>query len=495
MCAASIALCAPDSSQWIPARWDGGPLESAYRKDPLSPDVRAVLADWYNPSTLSLLDGAPINCLLVTLSAGASPEIEARQKQLVGNYARLAHKRGIAVLGVVHSGANALTAAAAAAELRLDGLVLDGDFSSGFEREMNRSAQDQPVVIPIWRDASSAPGARGPLLAVEGVRPDARNLTDMGIRGGASAVPWIDSNIWLVRSLRRGPQWQPVWIDQQPSPSSPGDYSRCVADAAVAGGRWIIALDDDLRTRLFRREAASLGEWRRIVSYLKFAEEHADWRSFAPYGNVGIIVDAASKNPEVSNEYLNLVARRQIPYRLMERSALARESLGVFQAVLALDLASPTTGERNLLNEFATNGGTVVAGPWWGGAPKDDSFIEVPTGKGRAVIYKDEPPDPESVAKDLVELLEPNVLGLSLFNVPSAISYISTRDKQVLIQLLNYATIPSKRVTVRFNGRFHTARYYSPEDAPIELAVHATENGRTEFLIPQLTAWGAVLLE
>jgi hypothetical protein len=111
------------------------------------------------------------------------------------------------------------------------------------------------------------------------------------------------------------------------------------------------------------------------------------------------------------------------------------------------------------------------------------------------VVYKDNPPEPEAVSKDLVELLEPDVLGLSVFNVPSVISYVSTREKQALIQVLNYATLPSNRVTIRFNGNFNAARFYTPECAPINLPVHATGNNRTELLIPQLATWGAVLLE
>jgi len=48
---------------------------------------------------------------------------------------------------------------------------------------------------------------------------------------------------------------------------------------------------------------------------------------------------------------------------------------------------------------------------------------------------------------------------------------------------------------VRFNGNFKTARLYTPENAPIDLSVRATGNGRTELLIPKLAAWGAVLLK
>ena len=178
----------------------------------------------------------------------------------------------------------------------------------------------------------------------------------MGIRSGPSAEPWIDSNIWLVRSFRWGPAWRPVWISQEPKAASLGDYIRCVAEAAVAGGRWIVALDDKVRAMLFRKDADALATWRSVAAYLKFAEDHAEWRGLAPYGNLGIILDTASAHPDISNEYLNLVARRQVPYRLIVRSQLSAASLAGFQAVLAADLSPPTDAERKMLRAFAEQG-------------------------------------------------------------------------------------------------------------------------------------------
>jgi len=484
-CLTSLGWGAPDPARWVPARWDGGPLEVA-RRGKVDDRVREALAKWYEPSTLDLLENTPINCLLVTFNIGAPSEAEALQRQVVKAYAQAARKRGIAVLGVVYPGTPASSIAAGAVEAQLDGLVLDGEFPADFAATLAR--QYPGIVIPISRDAASVRASSAPQLAVQGVRPGAKNLADIGIRAGASAEPWIDSNIWMIRSLRFGPNWRPIWVNQDPNPASEGDYIRCVADAAVAGGRWIVALDDDLRVNLFHRNADALGAWRRIAAYLKFAEDHGEWRQFAPFGNLGIAVDTADLD-----EYLNLIARRQVPYRLIRRSELSAASLASFKAVVAL--AVPTETERKILRDFAGKGGVVVAGPSWGNAPKDDSYAEVPLGKGRVVVYKDEPPDPESVAKDLQDLLDPEVIGLSTFNVPSAITYVSTSGNRVLIQLLNYAGRPVERVTLRFNGIFKQARLYTPENAPVDLVASEAQNGRTEVLIPNLAAWGAVLLE
>ncbi len=504
---AVAVLRARSPEGWIPARWEGGPLEVARRaKDKAMAEnasVRETIANWYNPATLGLLEGMPINCLLVTFSAESKSEVEKQQRQLVKEYARVARARGISVLGIVYPGADPGIVAMAADEARLDGLALDGQFPAGsrFPGELEaalRSRNSTAVVIPIARNAASVRTAKAPLLAVEGVRPNARDLADMGIRAGPSAEPWLESNIWLVRSFRLGAAWRPIWIDQQPNPSSRGDYARCLADSAVAGGRWIVALDDDLRTGLFRKDPDALATWRNVGDYLKFAEDHAEWRSFAPYGNLGIILDTADHSPEYSNEYLNLVARRQVPYRVIERSQLSPALLASFQAILAADLAPPSEPERKMLQAFAQQGGLIVAGPSWGDPPKDNVYAEVSLGKGRVVVYKDDPPDPEIVARDMLDLLEPEVMGLTAFNVPSVLTYASVSDsgKSALIQLLNYATTPfNSKITLRFNGSFKTAHLFTPEKAPLELEVRVMNDSRTEVTVPGLEIWGALLLE
>ncbi len=501
----TAAMLAATPESWIPARWEGGPLELARRANnkavSASAPVREAIANWYEPSTLGLLEGTPINCLLVTFSASAEAGIETRQHQLVKEYARAARERGVAIMGIVYSEADPEAIAKAADETRLDGLVLDADIPIGFAGKLEaalRSRNKQVLVIPIAKEAASVRTAKMPVLAVNGVRPSARDLADMGIRAGPSAEPWIESNIWLVRSFRLGTAWQPVWINQEPNPGSQGDYARCVADSAVAGGRWIAALDDNLRAGLYQKDPNALAAWRGIGTYLKFAEDHAEWRKFTPYGNLGIILDTAGERPDISNEYLNLVARRQVPYRIVERARLTPEVLATFQAVLAADLFSPSEAERAMLRTFAEKGGLVVTGPSWGDPPKDGTYEVFPLGRGSVAVYKDDPIDPELVARDMLDLLEPEVMGLTAFNVPSVLTYVSTSDsgKRVLIQLLNYATSPfNSRITLRFNGSYKTARLYTPESAPVDIVTRASGNGRTEVSIPGIAVWGAVLLE
>jgi hypothetical protein len=161
---------------------------------------------------------------------------------------------------------------------------------------------------------------------------------------------------------------------------------------------------------------------------------------------------------------------------------------------VTIDLDSPSAAERKLLQDFAENGGLVIAGPSWGGAPKTEPFAEVPAGMGRVVVYKD--PDPEAVVRVLKELLSDDDLGVVPFNVPSVITFASGGGpgQPLLVQLLNYFDHPVEAITLRVAGKFGSARLETPEGAAVDLPLREAE-GRTEVTIPKLSLWGAVSME
>jgi len=495
-CAVGVSgATAPEA--WVPVRWTGGPLELAWRARtktlPADAAVRDALARWYEPATLSLLEDSSANCLLVTWSAPADGTVEADQQQVVKVYAEAAHQRGLAVLGLVYAAGDASKIAADAAWAALDGLVLEGEFVPEFPAALRKAAGSM-LVVEIAKDAAAWRWKPAPIVAVAGVAPSGRNLSEMGIRGAPSSEPWIESNMWLVRSFGISSASRRVWISSQLENASAADYARAVADAAGSGGRWIVSLDDGLRAKLRARDASALEVWHRLSNYLKFAENHAAWRALAPYGNVGIVLDPASTKQDLVGEYLNLAARRQVPYRLVARSGLSAAALAKFRALVATELDPPSAAERKLLQDFAENGGLVLAGPSWGGAPKTEAFAEIPVSKGRVVVYKD--PDPETVARDLKEMLSDDDLGVVPFNVPSVITFASGGGpgQPLLVQLVNYFDRPVEAITLRVAGKFVSARLETPEGAAVDLPLRHAE-GRTEVTIPKLVLWGAVSME
>ncbi|MEO8595453.1 MAG: hypothetical protein ABI759_19190 [Candidatus Solibacter sp.] len=451
------ALAAGLPASWVPARWDGGPVELARRagdKAVSDPAIRDAISGWYDPATLNLLDGSPINCLLVTLTAGADPQTEKRQLQLVKDYALRAHERSLAVLGLVYPGADPERVVLAVADAQLDGVVLEGEFPQGLSfahglEQRLRAGNSAALVIPI-APARLLRETAWPATAVEGVSPGTGKAGENAVASATSGI-WIDSNIWLVRSLRAGPD-RPVWISHRPRAGSPGIYSRSLADAAAAGARWIVSLDDDLRARLLRRDAGALADWRSIMSDLAWFEAKAEARDFMPYGKVGIVIDTAAGAAD-DDEFLNLVARRQIPYRVIYRRDLDAAALAGLRALLAFGCEPPAVPERKLLSAFAAHGGLVLSGPAWGGAPKQQSYTVLAEGEGEVAVYKERSPDPEAVARDLNDLVPTPELGVSVFNAPSVLSYVSAAaDGRISIRLANYATAPAQGVLIWVPG-------------------------------------------
>ncbi len=488
---------APFLEHCVPIRWTGGPLELAWRSHtktvPADAAVRDALARWYEPATLNLLEGSPANCLLVTWSAPVDVETATQQQQLLKVYTEAAHKSGLAVLGLVYAPGDPSKLAADSKNTSLDGLVLEGEFSVGFLTDLRKAACPMPI-IEIAKDAASSRWKDVPIIAVAGVAPSGRNLAEMGIRGAPSSQPWIESNIWMVRSFAASSASRTIWISSQLESHSLLDYERATADAAAAGGHWIVSLDDALRAKLRAHDASAIETWNHLSTFLQFAESHAAGHAFPPYGNVGILLDPASAQPDRVDEYLKLATRRQVPYQAVSRSNLNAALLAKFRAVVAVELDPPSSAERQLLQDFAEQGGLVFAAQSWGGEPTTQPFVETSAGKGSVIVYKD--PDPDAIARDLGEVLSDDDLAVVPFNVPSVITMVSggVPAHPLLIQLVNYFDHPAEAITLRVAGHFHSARLETPDAAPVDLPVR-DEEGKTEVTIPKLLLWGAVSMQ
>jgi hypothetical protein len=225
---------------------------------------------------------------------------------------------------------------------------------------------------------------------------------------------------------------------------------------------------------------------------LRFFEEHADWRRFLPTGPLGIV---QTGNP-TAPENLNLITRRRIPYRLLDRRALSGPGLAGLQAVLALGIPL-TKVEKAALRNFTAEGGLAVVGPAWGEAvPRDKDFDERPSGKGRVVVYREDEPDPESLSKDVLHLIGKDNLGVRLFHSPSILPALSASadGRRLLIGMVNYATEPAEAVVLRLAGQYQSARFYGLQGPPVALNLEHSERG-TQVAIPTVPVSAAVVME
>ena len=113
---------------------------------------------------------------------------------------------------------------------------------------------------------------------------------------------------------------------------------------------------------------------------------------------------------------------------------------------------------------------------------------------GRVAVYRD--PDPETVARDLKELLSDDELGVVPFNVPSVITFArgGGPEEPLVVELVNYFDHPVEAITLRVAGKFRSARMETPESPTLDLPLREAE-GRTEVTIPKLSLWCAVSIQ
>jgi hypothetical protein len=92
------------------SRWDGGPLEVC--KGMLSgwpyfnapwPDVVDATSRWYDPKTVDLVETMGFNFIWLTFNVGYSIEKERHQWELLGDYVKACHERGIKVAAYLSS--------------------------------------------------------------------------------------------------------------------------------------------------------------------------------------------------------------------------------------------------------------------------------------------------------------------------------------------------------------------------------------------------------
>jgi hypothetical protein len=244
---AVLSAAVPRPADWVPVRWP-----------------------WTDVKSLDLLSGTPINCLL----------LKTYPETLVA----AAAERGLVTLAVLTPGGDAVAAARLAVEAKVNGIVLEGEFSEGVVagvRETAGGAPGSPPVIELTARNRMAPGSGAPVLGTyEGVWPGIAIEENGSKKSEPTASPWVETNTGFLRSMREAGETT-VWIANQPpakSVISGSRYLQVIADAGIAGARWVLALDADFAGRLAKRDAAALDEWKRMAGLVKHFERHPEWR-------------------------------------------------------------------------------------------------------------------------------------------------------------------------------------------------------------------------
>lgn len=440
---------------WTPARWR-----------------------WTDPQSLELLAGSPVNCLLVPWSA--APETAA--------FPSHATRRGIATLAVIVPGEAVVESAQAAKRAGYTGIALEGDFPDGLVERVRDSTQI--LVVEITSRGRLKLGGAAPIVATyQGVWPGIHILDNGAVKGGPTGGPWIDTNSGFLRSARA---WgdAAVWIANQPPAKTviKGDhYLHAICDAAMTGARWVLALDDDFAARLRGNDQSARKDWRRMLEYLRFFEDHKPWRSLQPFGKLALVQEPGVASL-LSGGILDMIAVKHTPVRPVPRQRLSLQMLRDAKLAVNVDGDGLTPEQREVLRSFTRSGGTLLTGPpGWKG----------PAQTGQITLDEAELNRLNEIWKEVNGLIgRGNHVGARLFNVSTLLTNLLTTpdSRQVLVHLVNYSDYPVESIAIHLAGKFARATLVTPDGRERALEVYPTDDG-VGVDIDRFSVYAALRLE
>jgi hypothetical protein len=428
--------CAPAPQAWVPMRWP-----------------------WQDARSLELLAGTPINCLLLE---SYSPELVTA-----------AEKRGLVTLARMAPGGDTAAAARAALARGVSGIVLEGSFAEATVRAVRAEAGSRPV-IEITARNRMALGSAAPVLGTwQGVWPGIPADDHGGSRmAGPTGSVWIDTNTGFIRAVRA---WgdAAVWLANTPPAGevvTTERYLQAIADAAISGGRWVVALDRGFAGRLAAGEKSARQSWQRMGALLDYFERHPEWRAMHEAGKLALVQDPA-KGGLLSGGILDMIAVKHTPVTPVPPQRLTPNALAGTTVAVDVDAGALTAPEEAVLRDFAHSGGTVLTSPsgWKDERPPGDSIT---LSKGELERFND-------IWRNVNSLVGRQNLGVRLFNVSTMLSNVlaSADGKTEIVHLVNYSDYPVENITVQFLGGYRRATLLTPDGAQKTLEVYATEEG------------------
>jgi hypothetical protein len=361
---------------------------------------------------------------------------------------------------------------------------------------------DELAAAARQRGWSVSPSPPPDVKLVEGEWPGIRLSSERGAAdAGPTGAPWIDANYWRVQLAQTLHPGKPVWVAASPPEKLlvPSDaYVLALADAAAAGGRWIVEF-----TEAHAREVAggARGLWDRIGQGLAFFDAHRDWKEFRPVAVFAVLSDFSADNEFLASEIVNLAARQHQPVHILLKREFGEASLRGLKAVVYADAETPPPSLRKPLLAFAAAGGVVIAGPSWGQVkahePHPHYRIER-LGKGKLASASGGFDDPYLIASDAQILMSHRHDPVRFWNAGSLGSFYtaSLDGRRAVLHLFNFsARRRDDSVTVWFARPYRSARWWRIEAPKPEMLETVTQGGGVELRLPPVPVYAAIELE
>jgi hypothetical protein len=452
---AAAALLIAMYPDWVPARWPSSDLKS-----------------------LELLDHSPINCLWL------------ERQQWSAEFAAEAAKRGIATLGVIRREGDPIAAAQALVKTGFTGAVIEGNFDDYSLLIISGTlARAKMFYVESGPRSRVRFDAELPIVSTsQGMWPGIHVEKGSTASAGPTANPWIDTNTGFLRFARASTD-AAIWIAVTPPEKNVYPvqrYMQAIGDAAMNGGRWVVALDDDLSRRLLARETKAMADWAKICATLTHFEEHREWRAASPAGQVAIVEDYS--DARFSGGLFDMLAAKHLPAYPVPYGKVTAPALRNAQVAVAPQPETLPAQDQPAMKAFADSGKAVVSGDPGPkkATPPDDQFIFDPTDTRADAIWR-----------KVSAVVGRQNMGARLFNVASMLSNVTaTRgQRQLVLHLVNYSEYPASGITARVPGTWHRARLYRPGEAPVDLDLEKADDG-TGFAIDQrIVTIASVVLE
>ena len=370
----------------------------------------------------------------------------------------------------------------------------------------------QDVIGAARRAGFTVCDSKSPLPTVQMVKgewPGIRMAPGGGdASSGPTGAPWIDSNGWLVRLTRVRKPGRTVWVYADVPKSNeivaPSRHLVAVADGAAHGGRWVVTPDKGMAEGLAARKPEVVDAWKNLADAVRFFQAHRDWDAWPVRATLAVISNFSGDNEFFSQEVLNLTARTNVSYGILEKDKLRPEMLRGLRAVVYPDSDPPSAELRRMLLTFVEAGGLLIAGPKWGkvaGAPATGEphprYAILRFGKGRVALAHQDPNDPYEAAQDAQVLLSHRYDLVRLFNGDGlgASFTVSPEGKRALVHVINYAgSAGDDPVTARVTGRHRAAKLWSLDGGETRLKMVAKEDA-IEIHLPPVAVYGGIELE
>jgi hypothetical protein len=348
------------------------------------------------------------------------------------------------------------------------------------------------------------------VLSANGKQPEMRGWLVFNKNGflqvsSPSLQPWLDQNLAVVRYERAfdGPQ-EPLytfsWDESDPLVKQNGpkamDYSLAIAEAGAFHADLILPVHERQQKGLANAEKETLADWEPVKRTIAFYDRRKDGQK--EVATVGVLTD----NYDSSYEAINLMARHNIPFRVLQAAGARTADLAGYEVIVIF--AAPGKELAEAIRAFAEQGGAAVlvnepgTYPWDSPAAgtKNGPSVTYSVGKGRVIELGEPVNDPETFAQDIRRLMVKQQVPVGLWNslTTLVVEYPAAKAGETVVELVNYDQ-EATQVQVQVKGIFRSARFESAESGCCELLQTSQVDGSTEFVVPNLVVGGRVRLQ